>query len=78
MPATPISTATTAVPARWHARCAGPTRAVLVPRALCWSHARRKFFELADIRGKVRENKPAHDIERDINGLSAEGRHAAR
>ena len=30
--------------------------------ALCWSHARRKFFELADIRGNVRKGKPAHDI----------------
>ena len=30
--------------------------------ALCWSHARRKFFELADIAGNVRKGKPAHDI----------------
>ncbi len=29
--------------------------------ALCWSHARRKFFELADIKEKVRKRKPAHD-----------------
>jgi transposase len=35
----------------------GPARS-----ALCWSHARRKFFELADIAGNVRKNKPAHDI----------------
>jgi transposase len=66
-----------------------------VTRAFCWAHARRKFFELADIRGNVRKNKPAHDIspialeavqridaifdiERDINGLNAEDRHAAR
>jgi len=35
----------------------GPARS-----ALCWSHARRKFFELADIAGSVRKNKPAHDI----------------
>lgn len=33
-----------------------------VTRAFCWAHARRKFFELADIRGNVRKNKPAHDI----------------
>jgi transposase len=33
-----------------------------VSSALCWSHARRKFFELADIRGNVRKGKPAHDI----------------
>ena len=66
-----------------------------VTSALCWSHARRKFFELADIAGNVRKGKPAHDIspialeavqridaifdiERDINGLSTEDRHAAR
>jgi transposase len=66
-----------------------------VTSALCWSHARRKFFELADIAGNVRKGKPAHDIspialeavqridaifdiERDINGLNAEDRHAAR
>ena len=35
----------------------GPARS-----ALCWSHARRKFFELADIAGNVRKGKPAHDI----------------
>ena len=33
-----------------------------VASALCWSHARRKFFELADIKGIVRKGKPAHDI----------------
>ena len=33
-----------------------------VDSALCWSHARRKFFELADIKGNVRKGKPAHDI----------------
>jgi transposase len=63
--------------------------------ALCWSHARRKFFELADIAGNVRKGKPAHEIspialeavaridaffeiERNINGKSAEERLAAR
>ena len=35
----------------------GPVRS-----ALCWSHARRKFFELADIAGNVHDGKPAHDI----------------
>ncbi len=30
--------------------------------ALCWSHARRKFFELADIKEKARKRKQAHDI----------------
>ena len=33
-----------------------------VGSALCWSHARRKFFELADIKGNVRKGKSAHDI----------------
>lgn len=63
--------------------------------ALCWSHARRKFFELADIAGNVRKGKPAYeispvaleavaridallDIERGINGKSAEERLAVR
>ena len=71
-------------------RDAGP-----VTSALCWAHARRKFFELADIAGNVRKGKPAHqispvaleavkridaifDIEREINGLDAVARLAAR
>ena len=33
-----------------------------VSSALCWSHARRKFFELADIKEKARKRKPDHDI----------------
>jgi transposase len=33
-----------------------------VTSALCWSHARRKFFELADIKENARQKKPAHDI----------------
>ena len=33
-----------------------------VTSALCWSHARRKFFELADIQGRARKGKVAHDI----------------
>ncbi|WP_150120977.1 IS66 family transposase, partial [Sulfitobacter sp. HI0076] len=33
-----------------------------VTSALCWSHARRKFFELADLAGNVRKGKPAHQI----------------
>ena len=27
-----------------------------------WAHARRRFFELADIAGQVRRDKPAHEI----------------
>ena len=30
--------------------------------ALCWSHARRKFFELADAEGNVRKGKDAREI----------------
>jgi hypothetical protein len=33
-----------------------------VSSALCWSLARRKFFERANIKGNVRKGKPAHDI----------------
>lgn len=63
--------------------------------ALCWAHARRKFFELADIAGNLRKGKPAHqispvaleavkridaifDIERELGGLDADARLAAR
>ena len=74
-------------------RCPGP-----VTEAACWSHARRKFFVLADIaasaRRKAQGKTPAvispialeavqridtlFDIERTINGLSADQRKAAR
>jgi transposase len=66
-----------------------------VTEALCWSHARRKFFVLADIAANARRGKAAppispiafeavrridllFDIERDINGLAAGQRLAAR
>src|SRR5207248_4225995 len=66
-----------------------------IVEALCWSHARRKFFELADIAANLRRGKQAapispialeavkridaiFDVEREINGLSAEKRLAAR
>ena len=62
-----------------------------ITAALCWAHARRQFFELADIAANARRGKNAaaispvaflavkridalFDIERDINGLSAEER----
>lgn len=62
-----------------------------VTAALCWAHARRQFFELADIAAHARRGKNAaaispialeavrridalFDIERDINGQSAEER----
>jgi transposase len=67
-------------------RAPGPITA-----ALCWAHARRQFFELADIAANARRGKRAavispialeavkridalFDIERDINGQSAEQR----
>lgn len=66
-----------------------------ITEALCWSHARRKFFELADIAANARRGKDAppispiafeavkridalFEIEREINGLTAEQRLAAR
>jgi transposase len=66
-----------------------------IAEALCWSHARRKFFELADIAASARRSKTAapispialesvrridavFDIEREISGLSAAKRPAAR
>jgi transposase len=50
-----------------------------IVEALCWSHARRKFFELADIAANARRGKKAPispialeavNIEREIVGLS--------
>jgi transposase len=63
----------------------------VITAALCWAHARRQFFELADIAANARRGKNAtaispvaleavkridalFDIERAINGLSAEER----
>jgi len=69
-----------------------PSRAQgAITAALCWAHARRQFFELADIAANARRGKNAaaispvaleavkridalFDIERGINGLSAEER----
>jgi transposase len=68
------------------ARAEGP-----ITSALCWAHARRQFFELADIAANARRGKNAgaispialeavrridalFEIERGINGLSAEER----
>ncbi|MBV8744282.1 MAG: IS66 family transposase, partial [Xanthobacteraceae bacterium] len=62
-----------------------------ITAALCWAHARRQFFELADIAANARRRKNAatispiafeavkridalFDIERGINGQSAEER----
>jgi transposase len=63
--------------------------------ALCWAHARRQFFELADIAKNARRGRSAtaispialaavqridalFDIERTINGLSADERRGIR
>lgn len=65
-------------------------------RALCWSHARRYFFELADVATQLKKRRKKapiisplaveavgridaiFDIERTINGKSAEDRRAVR
>ena len=65
-----------------------------ITQAGCWAHARRKFFELADIASKARKGKPTtispiafeavrkfdaiFALERSINGLSPAARLAAR
>ena len=55
-----------------------------ITEAACWSHGRRKFFELADLRKAplavevVRRIDELFAIERRINGLSAADRLAAR
>jgi transposase len=73
-----------------------PSRAQgVITSALCWAHARRQFFELADIAANARRGKNAaaispialeavkridalFDIERGINGQSAEERRQVR
>jgi transposase len=65
-----------------------------ITEAACWAHARRKFFELADIASKARDRKPTtispmafeavrkidaiFMAERSINGLPPNERLAAR
>jgi transposase len=65
-----------------------------ITEAACWSHARSKFFELADIAAKARNQRPAtispiafeavqkfdaiFMLERSINGSSPDARVAAR
>ena len=52
--------------------------------AACWAHGRRKLFVLADVAKAplaieaVRRIDAIFDVEREINGLSAEQRHAIR
>ena len=55
-----------------------------ITEAACWSHARRKFFELADLRKAplaieaVRRIDAIFAIEREINGAAAEQRLTVR
>ncbi len=55
-----------------------------IVEAACWAHARRKFYELAELRKAplaieaVRRIDELFAIEREINGLSADQRLAAR
>jgi hypothetical protein len=80
-----------AVPMTSAGPCRLRARPSQITSATCWSHARRQFFELADIAANARRGKNApaispvaldclqridalFDIERNINGLSAEER----
>ena len=55
-----------------------------ITEAACWSHGRRKFFVLADVAKAplaieaVRRIDLIFDVERDINGLEPDQRHAVR
>jgi transposase len=55
-----------------------------ITEAACWAHGRRKLFVLADLAKAplaieaVRRIDAIFDVEREINGLSAEQRHATR
>jgi len=55
-----------------------------ITEAACWAHGRRKLFVLADVAKAplaieaVRRIDAIFDVEREINGLSAEKRHAIR
>jgi transposase len=57
---------------------------VALTRALCWSHGRRNFFKLAELAKAplaieaVRRIDAIFDLERTINGLPHEQRHATR
>jgi transposase len=55
-----------------------------ITEAACWAHGRRNFFELADLRKAplaieaVRRIDAIFAIERELNGLAADDRRAAR
>ena len=62
----------------------GKRRPGPIIEAACWAHGRRNFFELADLRKAplaieaVRRIDAIFAIEREINGLAADDRRAAR
>jgi transposase len=55
-----------------------------ITEAACWAHARRKFFEIAELKKApiaieaVRRIDALFAIERELNGMTAEGRRAVR
>src|SRR5215204_243524 len=55
-----------------------------ITEAACWAHARRKLFEIAELKKAplaieaVRRIDALFAIEREINGMTAEGRRAVR
>jgi transposase len=55
-----------------------------ITEAACWAHARRKFFEIAELKKApiameaVRRMDALFAIEREINGMTAEGRREVR
>ena len=93
-PASPASLQATATMAS--SRCSTRSKKELpITPAFCFAHARRGFFELADIEKKARDGKKGKpvspialeavrrldalfEIERVINGRSADERHAVR
>jgi transposase len=62
----------------------GKRRPGPITEAACWAHGRRNFFELADLRKAplaaeaVRRIDTIFAIERELNGLAADDRRAAR
>src|SRR3982751_2195403 len=55
-----------------------------ITEAACWAHARRKFFEIAELKKApiaieaVRRIDALFAIERELNGMTAEGRRTVR
>ena len=73
------------MPSPGSAGCTSPIASrVPITEAACWAHARRGFFELAELQKApiaieaVKRIDTLFDIEREINGLSADQRLAVR